>query len=243
MHEKNKNTTTSRPDGRQWDELRPITAQVGLLHNAEGSALFKMGNTTAIAGVYGPRQVFPKHEELKDTMLLRTKYTMAPFSTSTRNRPGTSRRSTEISMVIQQALMPVIFLQEFPKTVVDLHIEVLQADASTRCAALNAAVLALADAGVPMRDLVAACSAGKCNGNMILDVAGKEDTEGDLDLPIAYYPKKKQVTLLQMDGITDADELKQIIKLAIQGCEQVYQAQQEALRSKYRTEETTEEEL
>jgi exosome complex component RRP41 len=99
--------------------------------------------------------------------------------------------------------MPLLFLDEFPKTAIDVHIEVLQADASTRCVGINAAVLALADAGVPMRDLVSSCSAGKVGEHVVLDVAGKEDTEGELDLPVAYYPKKKHVTLLQMDGITE----------------------------------------
>lgn len=236
-----------RIDGRKLDELRPITAAVGVLKNADGSAMFKLGNTTAIAGVFGPRKVYPKHEEEAERGILRTKYNMAPFATTERNRPGTNRRSTEISMVTRQALMPLIFLDEFPKTTIDVHIEILQADASTRCVGINAAVLALADAGIPMRDLVASCSAGKVSvhdaqgasvsSHVVLDVAGKEDTEGELDLPVAYYPKRKQITLLQMDGITDSKEVKEIIKLAVKGCDKIYEEQKKALRNKYKLEE------
>ena len=225
-----------RIDGRKLDELRPIYAAVGVLKNANGSAMFKMGNTTAVAGVFGPRKVFPKHREEAERAILRTKYNMSPFATTERNRPGTNRRSTEISMVTRQALMPLIFLEEFPKTAIDVHIEVLQADASTRCVGLNAAVLALADAGIPMRDLIASCSAGKVGENVVLDVAGKEDTEGELDLPVAYYPRKKQITLLQMDGITDSREAKEIIKLAVKGCEKIYEEQKKALRNRYKLE-------
>ncbi|HLC76715.1 MAG TPA: exosome complex exonuclease Rrp41 [archaeon] len=225
-----------RIDGRKLDELRPIQAAVGVLKNANGSAMFKMGNTTAVAGVFGPRKVFPKHREEAERAILRTKYNMSPFATTERNRPGTNRRSTEISMVTRQALMPLIFLEEFPKTAIDVHIEVLQADASTRCVGLNAAVLALADAGIPMRDLIASCSAGKVGENVVLDVAGKEDTEGELDLPVAYYPRKKQITLLQMDGITDSREAKEIIKLAVKGCEKIYEEQKKALRNRYKLE-------
>jgi exosome complex component RRP41 len=231
-----KMTEHKRLNGRKHDELRPIVAKVGVLKKADGSALFKLGNTTAIAGVYGPRTVHPKHAEESERAILRTKYNMAPFSTTTRNRPGYSRRSSEISMIIREALSGVIFLEEFPKTAIDVHIEVLQADASTRCVALNAAVLALADAGVPMRDLVASCAAGKVNGHVVLDIEGKEDTEGEIDLPVAYYPNKDQITLLQMDGLTNTKEVKEIIKLAIKGCKQIYKAQQEALREKYKTE-------
>jgi len=214
-----------------------MVARVGVLKNANGSAYFKMGNTTAVAGVFGPRTVHPKHMEEMERAILRTRYKMAPFSTTTRTRPGYSRREIEISLVIRQALSNMIFLDEFPKTAIDVHIEILQADASTRCCGINAAALALADAGVPMRDLIASCAAGRVNGHIILDVCGKEDTEGELDMPIAYYPRKKEITLLQMDGLTSSEDLKKILGLAVKGCEQVYEKQQQALKEKYIQEE------
>ena len=223
----------TRIDGRKWDELRPIFASVGVLNKADGSAMFRLGNTVAVAGVYGPRKVYPKHEEEAERAILRTKYNMAAFATSERGRPGTSRRSIEISMVTRNALMPIMFLDEFPRTAIDVHIEVLQADASTRCVGINAACLALADAGLPMKDFVASCSAGKVGDKVVLDIAGKEDTEGELDLPVAYYQKKKQITLLQMDGITTGKEAREIIALAAKGAEKIYEAQKAALRTKY----------
>ncbi|MEM7819238.1 MAG: exosome complex exonuclease Rrp41 [Candidatus Aenigmatarchaeota archaeon] len=226
-----------RLDGRRFDEIRPIEAKVGVIKNADGSALFKLGNTVAVAGVYGPRKVFPRHEEEMEKSILRVRYNMAPFATIERGRPGPSRRSIEISLVTREALLPVLFLDEFPKTAIDLHIEVLDANASTRIAGINAASLALADAGVPMKDLICACSAGKVEGNIVLDIAGKEDTEGELDLPVAYYPKQKQITLLQMDGLTDKEELKKIISLAIEGCKKIYEIQKKVLKNKYVVEE------
>ena len=239
----------TRIDGRKVDELRPITAAVGVLKKADGSALFKFGGTVAIAGVFGPRKVYPKHMEEAERAILRTKYNMASFATTERGRPGISRRSTEISLVTRQALMPLLFLDEYPKTAIDVHIEILQAEASSRCVGINAACLALADAGIPMRDLVASCSAGKVElhdaqgasvgSQVVLDIAGEEDTEGDLDLPIAYYPKKNQVTLLQMDGIVNKKEAMEIIKKAIGGAEQIYKVQKDALKHKYAFEEVS----
>lgn len=222
-----------RLDGRALDEIRPMEARVGVLKNADGSAFFRLGNTIAIAGVYGPRTVHPRHDEDAERAILRTRYSMAAFATTERSRPGPSRRSVEISLVTRQALLPVIFLDEFPKTAIDVHIEVLQADASTRCVGINAAALALADAGVPMKDLVASCSAGKVEGHILLDVSGKEDTEGDLDMPVALYPKSKQITLLQMDGLASKEEVKKILHLGLKGCEAIYAKQKEALRKKY----------
>lgn len=225
-----------RSDGRKLDQLRPIEARVGVLKRADGSAFFRIGNTMAIAGVLGPRKVYPKHMEEADSAILRTDYKMAPFSTTDRSRPGPNRRSTEISMVTRKALTPVVFLEEFPKTTIDVFIEIIQADASTRCAGINAAALALADAGIPMRDLVASCSAGIVEGQVVLDVAGKEDTSGELDLPIAYYPKKKQITLLQMDGIVPPEQFKKILHLAVKGAEKIYEEQKKALRARYEIE-------
>jgi exosome complex component RRP41 len=224
-----------RLDGRKLDEPRPLKMEVGVLKRADGSAMVRMGNTIALAGVFGPRKVFPKHQENAEKAIVRVEYRMAPFSTSDRARPGPSRRSQEISMVIEKALTPILFLEEFPKTAIDITIEILQADASTRCAALNAAVLALADAGVPMKDFIASCAAGVVDGHIVLDVAGKEDTEGEVDLPIAYYPKKKEITLMQMDGIVSKEQFRKIVSLAVKGCEKIYDAQRKTIQSKYQT--------
>lgn len=226
-----------RYDGRRVDELRPIEAAVGVLKRADGSASFRIGNSAAIAGVYGPRTVHPRHDEKAERAILRTRYSMAPFSTQERSRPGPNRRSTEISMVTRAALEPVLFLEEFPRTAIDVHIEIIQADASTRCAGINAAALALADAGIPMRDMISSCSAGIVDGTIVLDIAGKEDTEGELDLPVAYYPRRREITLLQMDGLVSSENVKKIIALAIKGCSDVHEKQKAALRARYEIEE------
>jgi exosome complex component RRP41 len=89
------------------------------------------------------------------------------------------------------------------------------------------------DAGIPMKDLVAACAAGKINGNSILDLGDYEDKEGEADVPVAYMPKLEKVTLLQMDGILSSDETIEVIEMAVEGCKQVYEVQREALKKKY----------
>ncbi|MEM7816698.1 MAG: exosome complex exonuclease Rrp41 [Candidatus Aenigmatarchaeota archaeon] len=221
-----------RLDGRRLDEMRKIVARAGVLKRADGSGYFEFGNTKAIAGVYGPRPI-PKFLEEEERSVLNVIYYMAPFSTKERATPGPSRRSREISLVIKRALESIIFLEEFPRTTIDVYIEIIQADASTRCAAINAAAIALADAGIPMRDLVSSVSVGKIDGKIALDIAGKEDEEGEADMPVVYFPRKKEITLLQMDGIMTKEEFQQALKLALKGCEIVYKAQTEALRKKY----------
>jgi len=220
-------------DGRQWNELRPIRIESGVLPNADGSAYVEMGKNKIIVGVFGPREMHPKHLAKPHTGVLKCRYHMAPFSTDPRRSPAPSRRDNEITMVMRYALEPAIFLERYPRSSVDVYAEVLEADGGTRCASITAATVALVDAGIPMKDLVVACSAGKYNGRVVLDLGDYEDKNGEADMPFAYMPQLNKVTLLQMDGILSAEELDQCMNLALEGCKKIYEAQREALKKKY----------
>jgi exosome complex component RRP41 len=225
-----------RVDGRRIDQLRPLKLEVGLLDKADGSAYIEHGKNKILAAVYGPREAHPKHIALADRAVVRCRYHMAPFSTDERKSPAPSRRELELSKVIREALEPSIMSEYFPRATIDLFIEVLQADAGTRCAGITAGSLALADAGIPLRELVAACAAGKVEGKVVLDLSDIEDKKGDADLPIAYMPKSNVVGLLQMDGSMTEAELKQALDMGIDACKKIYEMQREALRQKYHIE-------
>jgi exosome complex component RRP41 len=222
-----------RIDGRKLKDLRPTKIEVGVLGNADGSAYIEQGKNKILAGVYGPKEAHPKHLALPDRAALRCRYHMAPFSVDERKSPAPSRRELELSKVIREALEPSVFTEYYPRTSIDLFIEVLQADGGTRCAGISVAAVALADAGIPMRDLVCACAAGKVEGRLVLDLSDYEDKGGDADLPLAYMSTVNAVTLLQMDGILSGEEFEQAVKMALEGCKQINQIQKEALRAKY----------
>ena len=222
-----------RVDGREWNELRPIKIEVGVLNNADGSAYIEHGKNKILAAVYGPKEAHPRHLTLPDRALLRCRYHMAPFSVEERKSPAPSRREIELSKVIREALEPAIFLEHYPRTAIDLFIEILQADGGTRCAGITVASLALADAGIPMRDLVVACAAGKVDNKIVLDLNDIEDKEGEADVPVAFMPNLNAVTLLQMDGILTPEEFEQAVNLAIEGCKRIYKMQKEALKARY----------
>ncbi len=93
--------------------------------------------------------------------------------------------------------------------------------------------MALADAGIPMKDLVVGCAAGKVEGQIVLDLNDIEDKEGEVDLPIAMMPNSGKITLLQMDGILSPEEFEQALELAIDGCKKIHEIQREALYRKY----------
>lgn len=222
-----------RLDGRKIDEMRPVKIEIGILRNADGSAYIQFGKNKIMAAVYGPKEVHPKHSALPDKSVLRCRYHMSPFSTEERKNPAPSRREIEISKVIREALEPALMLEDYPRTAIDVFVEVLQSDGGSRCAGISAASVALADAGINMRDLVSACAAGKVAGQIVMDVDDTEDKEGQADLPIAIMPTLNQVTLLQLDGQLNNEEFKKAFDYAIDGCKRVYQLQREALMSKY----------
>ena len=99
----------TRLDGRKLNELRPIKIQAGVLEKADGSAYIEWGNNKVYVGVYGPREVHPRHDQSPTKAIVRCRYSMAPFSVDDRKRPGPDRRSQEISKVISEAFSAVVF--------------------------------------------------------------------------------------------------------------------------------------
>ncbi len=228
-----------RLDGRAVDELRPMEAKAGVIPNAAGSAYFKIGKTTCYAAVYGPRELFPKFLQNPKKGVLRCHYGMMPFSGSgERIRPGSNRRAQEISMVMTNALEPVVDLTAFPNAVVDVFVDLPQTDAGTRCAAISAAAIALADAGIPMKDLVSSVAVGQVGGMVVADLMYDEEAyEGIVsDIPVAIMHNTKEITLLQMDGEISKDDLMKALELAQKATDQVYALQQKALKAKYTSE-------
>jgi exosome complex component RRP41 len=222
-----------RLDGRKLDELRPIRIEAGVLERADGSAYIEWGNNKVYAAVYGPREVHPRHDQSPTKAIVRCRYSMAPFSVDDRKRPGPDRRSQEISKVISEAFTAVVFTEQFPRTAIDVFMEVVQADAGTRCAALTAAAVALADAGIPMRDLVVAVASGKINGKVALDLNKAEDNFGEADCPMGIVPSTGEVVLLQMDGHLTRDEWVQALEYNQSAVKVINELQKDALRRRW----------
>ena len=223
-----------RDDGRKFDELREMKAKVGVVPNADGSAMFSFGDTIAIAAVYGPKEHHPRNKRNPKKATLRCTYNMLSFSVEDRIRPGPSRRSTEISKVTEWALEPVLMLDDYPNQVIDVHINILQASASTRCAGINAAAMALAHAGLPMKDIVSSISVGKIDKQLVVDVNKYEDSifdegEGATDIPITFTGDDK-ITHFQLDGKISTKQLKEAIELGRKARKEIYEVQKKALK-------------
>ena len=226
-----------RLNKRGFEEAREIEAKVGIIKRADGSAYFRIGNTIAYAAVYGPRNLYPKFLQNPERGILRCSYNMMPFSGSgERVRPGGSRRSKEISLVTEKALLPVLNLEEYPNAVVDVFIDLPQTEAGSRCAGICAASMALADAGLIMKDLVAAISVGRVDDKLVVDLDYMEEAYDGIvaDIPVAMMPNSEKITLLQMDGMISKEDLKKVLEMAKKTCKKIYEIQKKALKEKYK---------
>jgi exosome complex component RRP41 len=226
-----------RLDGRKANELRGMEAKAGVIPNANGSAYFRAGKTEAYAAVYGPRELVPRFLNDPTKGKIRCHYNMLPFSgCGDRIRPGNKRRSQEISMVMKNALDPVVDLSEFPNSVVDIFVEFPQTDAGSRCAAISAAAIALADAGIQMKDMVSAVAVGQVDGMVVADLTYNEEAYDAIvsDIPVAMTHKDKMVTLLQMDGEISKEDLIKSLEMAREVTDKVYEVQVNALKDKYK---------
>lgn len=227
---------TKREDGREFDQVRDMTAKVGIVPSADGSASFQTGKTKAIAVVRGPRTLHPQHMQNAQTGILRVSYGMMPFSVEDRIRPGPNRRAEEIGKVTEWALNSVVDLSGFPNTVVDVFIQIPQADAGTRVAGINAAALALAHAGIPMKEMVSAIGVGKIDKTLVVDLNKYEDSlfhdgEGSTDIPVVMTSRTKEIALLQLDGKISVSEFKEVIEMAKKACDDILKVQTDALKN------------
>ena len=225
---------TKRANNRKNEELRPIKITLGVVESADGSCYLEWGKNIILATVHGPRQIFPKHLANSEKAVIDYKYRMAPFSVTDRKSPVPGKRDKEISLVSGYALESAIQVEKFPNTVIDIDAVVLSADAGTRSAALTAASLACADAGLPMKGLVSVVAAGRANGDLIWDLdKADEDTEDAVDTAIGVLFPQKEIVLLQMDGFINQKDWKKVISMGIDAAEEVYKLQKKALLEKY----------
>ena len=223
-----------RLDGRDFGDLRPLKIEANVLKNAQGSAYLEWGNNRVLAAVYGPKEAMPRHTADSTKAVVKCRYSMAPFSgLGEHGRTGPNRRATEISKVTKEVFENVIFLNEFPGSEIDIFIEILQSDGGTRAAGITAAAVALANAGIKMRDLVYAVSAGRIGEHVVLDVDMIEDNYSDADMPMAISPKNNDVLLLQMDGGLDKDQLKKAMNMVVEAGKTISKAQRDALKAIY----------
>ena len=219
----------TRLDGRAVDELREVEVKAGVLPAADGSAWVKHGLNVAVAAVYGPMEAHPRKIQRQDRAVIDVRYNMAPFSTSDRIRPGFNRRSREISKVTAEALESVVLVERYPRSKIRVEIEILAAEAGTRCVGITAASVALANAGIPMKDMIVGVASGKVDDVVVLDLDKAEDNYGQADLPMGILPNTGEIAFLQMDGDLSVEEYELATQYNFKAAREIHELMKQAL--------------
>ncbi|XP_076454684.1 exosome complex component RRP41-like [Babylonia areolata] len=221
-----------RVDGRRPNELRKIECRLGVFRQADGSAYIEQGNTKVLAAVYGPHEVRGgRGKALHDRAVVNCQYSMATFSTGERKRrPRGDRKSTEMTCHLQQTFDATILTALHPRSQIDIFVEVLQSDGGNYCASVNAATLALIDAGIPLRDYVCACSSGFARETALADMNHLEESSGCPELTVATLAKSRNIVFLEMNSRLHEDHLSAVMERAVAGCADVYHVLDTAVR-------------
>ncbi|XP_063393838.1 exosome complex component RRP41 [Cydia fagiglandana] len=223
-----------RLDGRRPNELRRIRCKLGVFTQPDGSAYLEQGNTKVLAAVYGPHQA-AKSKMNTEGVVVNCQYSMATFSTGERkNRPRGDRKSQEMSMHLRQVLIAAIKTELYPRSQIDIYVEVLQADGSAFSACVNAASLALINAGIPMRAIVCASSASMAwrgaEPQPLVDVGHVEEAAGGVCLTVAAMPTTGSIALLEMSHRLHMDYFELVLSRAMQGCRDIEAVLDRAVR-------------
>ncbi|XP_001869459.2 exosome complex component RRP41 [Culex quinquefasciatus] len=219
-----------RLDGRRSNELRRIQCKLGVFSQPDGSAYVEQGNTKVLAAVYGPHQA-PAKKSNHEECVVNCQYSMATFSTGERKkRPRGDRKSQEMTIHLQQALSAAIKTDLHPKSQIDVYIEVLMADGGNYCASVNAATLALIDAGICLKEYVCACTASLAGKVPLMDVSNLEEMSGGPTLTVASLPNSGKIAFMEMSQRFHLDHLPNVLETALQGCREVQKIIDQAVR-------------
>lgn len=235
----------TRSDGRQPDELRPLTLERGFAKFAEGSCLIKMGDTHVLVTATVEDRV-PPFIKGSGKGWVTAEYSMIPRSGKQRNQRDSSRgpngRSMEIQRLIGRSLRAVVDLESMGERSILIDCDVLQADGGTRTASITGAYVALMDAmrwmqkermirGPLVDEPLAAISVGVVLGQELLDLNYVEDSTAMTDMNVVMTESGK---FIEIQGTAEAapfgaDALGRMLKLANKGVQELVAAQREAL--------------
>lgn len=217
-------STHTRPDGRKTpSDVRPPHLQVSVLSNAQGSAYVELGNTKVMVGVFGPRESDTAHRDgFAPNGRVNVDVSIVALPAKSKVGPRKTTEETAIARTIQSALSSVILLEKFPKLVLDINCTVLEKDGSVASALINAATLALLDAGIEMKDMVSSCSIALQEGDtVVMDPTGVEEKAQRGCAVVAISPVRGNVTFIESSGPWDERLWNDALKMAIVGCAQM----------------------
>ncbi|XP_075231689.1 exosome complex component MTR3-like [Lycorma delicatula] len=227
-----------RKDSRQLAENRKVFIKTSVLSQAKGSAYIEVGKTKVICSAYDPREI-PNHSEFILNGELYCEFKYATFAQKKHRGFIRDSEEKELSVCLKRALEPAVCRHEFPNFQVDVYALVLEDDGSVLAAAITCASLALADASIPMYDLVTAQSLGIHGNYLFMDPTNEEESlctltpEGDCKnhgaVVVSYATQLQQVTQFKQVGVMDPECIIEATSQLTENCSELYQLAQHCL--------------
>lgn len=222
-----------RLDGRRPNEVRKIRSALGTLSRADGSAYYEQGHTRILAAVYGPREPRQRGDASADRATIKCEVSTASFASAAHRRARKGdRKSSAVAGLVQRVMDGVVLGDAYARSQIDVYLQVLQNDGALAVAAVNAAALALVDAGVAMADCVVACSVGFVDGVLVVDPNALESGGDRAELTLAVMAHSGKVcACLQESRLPGANVLGKAIESASGGAKQIFRVLEYELRN------------
>lgn len=202
-----------------------MNASLGVLNHTDGSAIFELGNTKVLATVHGPREARGQ-KAAHDSATLTVNFHTATFSSVSGERKKQlrmDRRQTEWATFIRETLEGVVLTSTFPRSQIDIFVEVLNADGGVLAASFNAVVLALIDAGIPMTDYLITLSCAHIQGQALLDLNRLEEASNNPSMTISFLPHSGTVSFMALEPRLEADRFQSLIELTRAGATKLWE--------------------
>jgi exosome complex component MTR3 len=222
-----------RRDGRSADGMRPLALRLGAVGQAAGSAYLELGSTKVVCAVYGPHQTEGREYLQRGQLETALRFTSFARRDRCKSPASGSPEERELSMALGAALEASVQLDQYPKSTIAVNALVLQDDGGALAAAITCASLALADAGLLLFGMVAACSCAVLEQGVALDCSSDE-LRGDATgrTLVAQMPSLSHVTLLRQSGAVSFELMTEATQLALSGCSHVHAQMRSAVLQK-----------
>ncbi|KAF8150549.1 ribosomal protein S5 domain 2-type protein [Crassisporium funariophilum] len=218
-----------RSDGRRQYELRGIDIDLSQQGHADGSAIITHGLTQVLVSVFGPREAKMRSHTIHDRANINVEVAIAAFSTGDRRkRSRGDKRILEFAATIKSTFEPVVQTNLYPRSQIDIFVQVLQQDGGLLQACINATTLALINAGIPMVDFVCAVTGGVHSTFPMLDLTLLEENDVP-NVTIAVMPKTQRISMVTMETRLHVERFEEVFRLATDAGLVVHQEMKRAI--------------
>ncbi|CDK24758.1 unnamed protein product [Kuraishia capsulata CBS 1993] len=212
-----------RVDGRRWNEIRRFECRINSHPtSSDGSSYVEQGNTKVLCLVQGPMEPALRSQSSTAQGSLIVNVSVTPFATVERNkRPRNDRRIQELSATLTRTFNKAIVLKNYPRSLIQVNLQVLALDGGLLAACTNATTLALMDAGISMYDYISSVTAGIFDGQTpLLDLNTIEENELGF-LTVGVIGESEKLALLLMEDRVGMDSLEKVLAIAIAGSHRI----------------------